>query len=90
MTRNADVIADSGLLATMAASAYANDKSQEWAVAGFRIQQAIFLYDGNWDRERSKEELLEAFQHEKFRNMMTKVGLACSNRRACASHANMM
>lgn len=73
ITNNADVIADSALLATIAATAYADDASEEWSIAAFRVGETMFLFDADWRKPFSEAERLDAFQREKFCRIMTLV-----------------
>ncbi|KAH7726449.1 Protein dom-3 [Aphelenchoides avenae] len=74
ITNNADVIADSALLATIAATAYADDASEEWSIAAFRVGETMFLFDADWRKPFSEAERLDAFQREKFCRIMTLQG----------------
>ena len=87
MTGNANFIADSGILTTIAATPYASENSVDWEVGAFRCENTVFLFDCRY-AQATDEALQEAFQLEKLRRILTKVRTACWWIRILATLAN--
>ncbi|KAH7726934.1 dom-3 [Aphelenchoides avenae] len=73
VTGNANFIADSGILTSLAATPYASENAVGWEIGAFRCEQTVFLFDCRCVHP-TDEAIQETFQLEKLRRVLTKEG----------------
>lgn len=76
MTKNADFVSESRLLAAIAATPYAAaEQTEPWKIGAFRYGQTVFVFNAYYDKAYSREELFEEYKREMLRHVLTKVCL---------------